>query len=417
MAYQIPPLSKVQLQLPSGQPVDIEQAIAQAWDDLGLAAQVQGKRIALGVGSRGLTQIPAIARHIVQAIQRSGGEAFVVPAMGSHGGATAAGQIDVLAGLGVTEASVGCPIRATMETVLIGHTPNGLPAYLDRNAAEADGLMWINRVKPHTDFHDTHESGLLKMLAIGLGKEDGASFMHSRGIYGLRHYMPEVAKYLLQHANVIAGFATVEDGYHQLAHLEGFAPDALVAGELRLLDLARELMPRLPVDDIDVLVVDRLGKDISGTGMDTNVIGRIMIEGEAEPETPRIKALVLLDLTEASHGNATGMGLADFTVRRLVDKTDFAQTSKNVFTSGFLARGKIPLLYETDEAAINAAIAHVCRADPQNASTVRLMRICDTLALEEIWVSPSLLVEIQSGDSFIRAEPPQALAFDQGHLF
>jgi len=337
--------------------------------------------------------------------------------MGSHGGATPEGQTEVLAGLGITEDSVECAIRATMRTVLIGHTENGHPAYLDRNVAEAGGFFIINRVKPHTDFHAKHESGLLKMLAIGLGKEDGASFMHSTGTQGLKTYMPEVGAYLLEHTNLIAGLATVEDGYHQPVHLRVLTPDALISGELELLDKARQLMPRLPVDEIDLLIVDRLGKDISGTGMDTNVIGRIYIPGEAEPESPNVKALIILDVSEASHGNAIGVGLADFTVERLLKKIDFPQMTKNVFTSGFLERGRIPLVFQTDEAAIEAALSHVFRANIDLIQQARVMRISDTLNLEQVWVSQALLDEVQSSEGFLEAAPPEPLIFHDGHLF
>jgi hypothetical protein len=391
--------------------------LVREWQRLGLAQQVQGKHIAIGIGSRGVAEIATIARTLAALVRTSGGYPFIVPAMGSHGGATPAGQIDVLAGLGVTEASAGCPIHATMDTVIIGETASGFPLHLDRHVAEADGLMIANRIKIHTDFHGPHESGLLKMLAIGLGKEQGAARHHSYGVRGLRDIMPEAAQALLQRVNLIAGVATVEDGYHRPVLLELLKPDEIVSGEQRLLTEARRLMPRLPVDNIDVLIVDYLGKDISGTGMDTNVIGRLRIEGEPEPEAPHIRALVVLDLTAASHGNATGIGLADFTTRRLLDKIDFPTTSKNIFTSGFLARGRIPLVYETDEAAINTALDHLFRTDPTARDSARIMRIRSTLDLEEIQVSPSLLDEVRASDGFIEADDPRLLDFANGDLF
>ncbi len=337
--------------------------------------------------------------------------------MGSHGGATPEGQLEVLAGLGVTEASVGCPLRATMETVIMGETAQGHPLHLDRNVAEADGLIIVNRVKIHTDFHGPHESGLLKMLAIGLGKERGAAMQHSYGVYGLRNVMPEVARALLAKINLIAGVATVEDGYHRPVLLEVLRADNIVEREQRLLDEARRLIGRLPVDDIDVLIVDQLGKDISGAGMDTNVIGRWRIAGEPEPDAPRVQALVVLDLTEASHGNATGVGLADFTTRRLLDKIDFPIFTKNIFTSGFLERGRLPLVYETDEAAIEAALDHVFRPNPQGRETARVMRIRSTLDLEEVYVSPALLEDVRASDGFIDAGEAEMLEFRDGMLF
>lgn len=416
VTYRIPPLCRVQRRLPMGEPVDIETTLADEWARLQLAEKARGKRIAIGIGSRGVAEIVRIARQVVTLVRESGGEPFIVPAMGSHGGATPEGQLDVLAGLGVTEASAGCPLRATMETVVLGETAGGYPLYFDRNVAEADGLIVANRVKIHTDFHGPHESGLLKMLAIGLGKETGAASIHRRGVYGLRNIMPEVAKGLLEKINLVAGVATVEDGYHRPVELAVLPPDQLVAGEQQLLQRSRELMPRIPVDDIDVLIIDKMGKDISGAGMDTNIIGRWFIKGEPEPESPRVKALVVLDLTEASHGNATGIGLADFTTQRLFDKIDFPMTTKNIYTSGFLERGRIPLVYATDEEAISMALDHVFRADPDERPHARVVRIASTLDLQEIQVSPNLLEEVRSSAGFVEAGEPEALGFIGGAL-
>ncbi len=401
---RLPSLIEVHRRLPAGEPVDIPVTLAAEWDRLDLAQQVSGRRIAIGIGSRGVAQIPAIARELAGLVRRSGGVPFIVPAMGSHGGATPEGQIAVLEGLGVSEATAGCPIRATMDTVVLGRTARGLPVHCDRFAAEADGVIIANRVKPHTDFHGPNESGMLKMLAIGLGKERGAAMLHSFGVVGIRDYMPEVAAVTLEKLNLLAGFGTVEDGYHRPIHLQAFRPGELLDGERRLLDTARQMMPRLPVDDLDVLVVDQIGKEISGSGMDTNIIGRLWIEGQPEPEAPRIKAIVALDLTEASHGNAVGIGLADFTTRRLLEKIDFAVTGLNTFTSGFLARGRLPLVYETDEAAIDAALSHVFRAAPQQRPQARVIRIRSTLELERLWVSPALLEQVRAEPGFVQVE-------------
>jgi Lactate racemase N-terminal domain len=400
-------LYAVKRRLPSGEPVDLVAAIDREWERLGLADKARGKRIAIGIGSRGVAGIAIIARELVSLVRRSGGEPFIVPAMGSHGGATPQGQLGVLESLGITESSVGCPLRATMDTVTLGQTASGLPVYFDRFVAEADGLIIANRVKIHTDFHGATESGLLKMTAIGLGKERGASLVHSYGVRGLRDFIPEIAQAALEKINLLAGFATVEDGYHRLVHLEAFRAGEIAAGERRLLDMARSLSPSLPVDDIDVLIVDQIGKEISGAGMDTNVIGRWFIEGEPEPDRPRIKAIVVLDLTDATHGNATGIGLADFTVRRVMDKIDFALTTKNIFTSGFLQRGRIPLVFETDAEAIDAALFHVFRANPQARPNARVMRIRNTLELEELWITPNLIDEVKAAPGFISVEPAE----------
>lgn len=406
---KIPPLYPVKQALPKGDPVDIDRTLSQDWNRLGLADKVKGKRIALGFGSRGVASIDTIAGKLVSLVKASGGDPFIVPAMGSHGGATPAGQIEVLAGLGISEESMGCPIQATMEVVDAGVTSTGLPAYIDKNVYEADGLIISNRAKVHTDFHGPHESGLLKMLAIGLGKETGARTIHQQATVGLRDYMPVIAEHLMGQINFVAGFGVVEDGYHTVAHLEGFSADTVVEGDQRLLQLSRDLMPRLPVDDIDVLIIDEMGKDISGAGMDTNIIGRWMVEGEPEPESPRIRRIAVLDLTPSSHGNATAYGLADFMSKTLFDKIDFPITMKNMFTSGFLKRCYMPLVFESDDETIRAALYDAFRSDPSKCADARVMRIKNTLALESLWVSANILAELTGqeaitvGDSAARA--------------
>lgn len=401
---KIPTLYPVKQALPKGEPVDINRTLEADWERLGLASAVDGKRIALGFGSRGIASIDAIAKKLVALVKAAGGEPFIVPAMGSHGGATPAGQIEVLSGLGISEETVGCPIRATMEVVNTGRTDMGMPAYIDKNVYEADGLIITNRAKVHTDFHGPHESGLLKMLAIGLGKETGARTIHQQGRDGLRDYMPVVAKRLLQNINFVAGFGVVEDGYHSVAHLEGFTADGVVEGDKRLLQRSRALMPSLPVDDIDVLIVDEMGKNISGAGMDTNIIGRWMVEGDAEPERPRIKRIAVLDLTPASHGNATTYGLADFMSKTLFDKIDFPITMKNMFTSGSLKRCRMPLFFETDEETIQAAIYDAFRRDPSQCADARVMRIKNTLEIETLWVSANILAELTGQESITVGE-------------
>lgn len=391
---KIPTLYPVKQALPKGDPVDIDETLSADWARLGLAEAVKGKRIALGFGSRGVASIDKIAAKLVALVKESGGAPFIVPAMGSHGGATPAGQIEVLDGLGISEATMGCPIHATMEVHDTGMISAGLPAYIDKHVHQADGLIITNRAKVHTDFHGPHESGLLKMLAIGLGKELGARTIHQQATVGLRDYMPIIAQHLIENINFVAGFGVVEDGYHTVAHLEGFTADTVVEGDQRLLQLSRELMPRLPVDDIDVLIIDEMGKNISGAGMDTNIIGRWMVEGEPEPESPRIKRIAVLDLTPESHGNATAYGVADFMSKTLFDKIDFPITMKNMFTSGFLKRCYMPLVFESDEETIRAALYDAFRSDPSQCAQARVMRIKNTLEIESLWVSANILAEL-----------------------
>ncbi|MDE2950915.1 MAG: DUF2088 domain-containing protein [Chloroflexota bacterium] len=412
----IPTLYPVKQELPKGNPLDIDQTLDAEWGRLGLAEAVRGKRIALGFGSRGIASIDLIARKLVALVKESGGQPFIVPAMGSHGGGTPAGQIEVLDGLGISEATMGCPIHATMEVVNTGITSVGMPAFLDKNAAEADGLIITNRTKVHTDFRGPHESGLLKMLAIGLGKETGARTIHQQGTVGLRDYMPIVAKHLIANCNFVAGFGVVEDGYHTVAQLEGFTPDTVVEGDQRLLRRSRELMPSLPVDEIDVLIIDEMGKNISGAGMDTNIIGRWMVEGEPEPVSPRVKRIAILDLTPESHGNATTYGLADFMSRKLFDKIDFPVTIKNMFTSGFLLRCRMPLVFESDEETIKAALFDAFRSDPSQIRDARVMRIKNTLELENLWVSANIAAELDGRAAVSVSEQAASLAFAAGAL-
>ena len=412
----IPTLYPVKQELPKGDPLDIDRTLDAEWGRLGLAEAVRGKRIALGFGSRGIASIDVIARKLVALVKESGGLPFIVPAMGSHGGGTPAGQIEVLDGLGISEATVGCPIHATMEVVNTGITSVGMPAFLDKNVAEADGLIISNRTKVHTDFRGPHESGLLKMLAIGLGKETGARTIHQQGTVGLRDYMPIVAQHLLGPSNFLAGFGVVEDGYHTVAQLEGFRADTVVEGDQRLLRRSRTLMPSLPVDEIDVLIIDEMGKNISGAGMDTNIIGRWMVEGDPEPESPRIKRIAILDLTPESHGNATTYGLADFMSRKLFDKIDFPVTIKNMFTSGFLLRCRMPLVFESDEETIKAALFDAFRSDPSQIRDARVMRIKNTLELENLWVSANIAAELNGREAVTVSEQAASLAFAAGAL-
>lgn len=402
----LPQFHRVKRTLRGMPAIDVRAAMDAEWERLGLDAPVSARSIAIGVGSRGITGLEAMVRRLVDRIKAAGGAPFIVPAMGSHGGAVAEGQLEVLASLGVTEASMGCPLKATMETVIMGHTAGGLPAYFDALAARADGVILINRVKMHTSFHGGLESGLHKMLAIGMGKERAATLLHSRGPDGLRDDMPEVARVLLGKAPFLAGFGVVEDGTHSPVALRGFSAAELEAGEREMLALAKSLAPALPFVEADVLVVDRLGKDISGTGMDTNVIGRLRIPGAAEPSSPRIKAIVACDLTEATHGNALGMGLADFTTLALAGKVDFALTAKNVLASGFLERGRLPLVLADAAEALRAALDHAFRACPADRASARVLRIPSTLDLETFWVSENLIAEARKLPGYLEDSGP-----------
>lgn len=275
-------------------PIDLEHLetlLADEWARFGLAEHIDRQDdVAILVGSRGIAALVTVVTETVKAVKLAGGTPFVVPSMGSHGGATAEGQIEVLEALGVTEERIGCPIRSTMDTVEIGSTPSGLPVRLDRYAASADGIIVINRVKPHTHFRGFVESGLCKMLALGAGNHVQAKAIHSHGSTGLARLIPEFAETAIEHAPIIAGLALIEDGGHQLSHLEAIKASEILEREPALLEAARNYLARLPLEDIDILIIDRIGKDLSGMGMDTNVTGRIGALDLAGFDRPRIAA-------------------------------------------------------------------------------------------------------------------------------
>jgi hypothetical protein len=368
----------------------------------------RGDTVAVGAGSRGVANIDVIVGATVRYLRDLGARPFVFPAMGSHGGGTAEGQLSVLEHYGITEATMGCPIRATMDVVQVGEAL-GLPVWLDRHAAEADWIGLVNRVKPHTDFKGSIESGLFKMMTIGLGKWKGAVQYHRANVS--RSYetvITAVGREMLAKARIGFGVGVVENGYDETAHVEAFGPADLEAGERRLLKSAREWMARLPFSPIDVLIVEQIGKNISGSGMDTNVIGRPTNPFEPFPADPRITWIVALDITEESYGNATGIGNADFTTRRLVDKIDMKATLINTITACSPGMAKVPATYETDREAIETALDCIGLTPPERA---RVIRIKNTLVLGELEVSEAYAAEVaRRGDLTRLGEGP--LRFD-----
>jgi len=356
-----------------------------------------------------------VIAQLVKEVKDRGGVPFIIPAMGSHGGATAEGQKEVLAGYGITEETMGAPIRATMEVVEIGSLEGGQPVYMDKYAMEADGLIVVNRIKPHTDFHGLIESGLMKVMAIGLGKKIGAESIHAYGVYGLKNHIPQVARVMLEKSAVIMGLGLVENAYDKTAKIIGMAPEKIEETEKKVVVDAKELMPKLPFDRLDLLVVNEIGKNISGTGMDTNIIGRLQIRGEKEPESPFIYRIVALDLTEESHGNATGIGLADAISQKLSDKVDKSITDPNIITSGFLSRGAIPVTLPSDEETIKVAIQSC--ANPVPPEQLHMVIIKNTLELAEIYVSEGLLEQVRKNDILeIEGELMELNFNDKGNL-
>ena len=369
-----------------------------------------GAEIAIAVGSRGVANTAAIVRGLVAFIKQRGASAFIIPAMGSHGGATPAGQEEILAGYGVTESSVGAPVRSSMDVVELPKSDSVVDVFMDRHAWESDGVIVVNRVKPHTDFHGPYESGLVKMCVIGLGKHRQALAVHRYGIYGLRELIPLVARDILATGKVLGGIGIVENAYDETMIVRALRADEFFTVEPELLATATANMPKLPVEKIDVLVVDRIGKDISGTGLDPNIIGRIRIRGEPEPQSPDIKIIMACDLTDESHGNAIGIGLIDVITRRLYGKTDFPVMYENVYTSSFLERAKVPIVAETCREAMRYALRG---CGPPEGDGPRIVRIRDTLHLGDVYVSEPILDELAGRDDVETIGQPVDL-FDEG---
>jgi hypothetical protein len=386
---------------------DIPSSVAGSLEAAGLAIK-RGDTVAVGAGSRGIANIDTIVGATVRWLRDLGARPFVFPAMGSHGGGTADGQLSVLEHYGITEATMGCPIRATMEVDQVGEAL-GLPVWLDRYAAEADWIGLVNRVKPHTDFKGSIESGLFKMMTIGLGKWKGAVQYHRANVsHGYETVITAVGREMLAKARIGFGVGVVENGYDETAHVEAFNARDLEAGERRLLKSAREWMARLPFSPIDVLIVEQVGKNISGSGMDTNVIGRPTNPFEPFPADPKILWIVALDITDESYGNATGLGNADFTTRRLVDKIDMKATLINSITACAPWGAKVPATYETDRDAIETARDCIGLTPPERA---RVVRIKNTLMLGELEVSQAFAAEVaKRGDLTVLGEGP--LRFD-----
>jgi Lactate racemase N-terminal domain len=369
-----------------------------------------GQTVALTAGSRGVANIALIVKATADHLKMVGAKPFIIPAMGSHGGGTADGQLDVLRHYGITEDSMGVPLRASMEVVQIGETPDGLPVWLDKYASEADHIGVINRVKPHTDFSGAIESGLFKMMTIGLGKYHGAQHYHRANVhYGYEHVIRTVGRTVLQQARIAFGLGVIENGYDQTAIIRAVRAPQFEETELELQALSKKLAARLPFDFVHLLIVEEMGKNISGTGMDTKVIGRIMNIIEPHPKHPRILRIYVRDLHDDSYGNAMGVGLADFVSRRLVDKINCAATYINGLTGLSPESARIPITFDTDREAVEAALGTIGLVKPEEA---RIVRIQNTLLLEELDVSEALLPEVKQRDTLEILWGPKPLMFD-----
>lgn len=392
---------------------DVALAVREQLASLHLGSRVQpGQTVAITVGSRGVANVALITREIVQHFAALGAKPFVVPAMGSHGGATAAGQRAVIESFGVTEEYIGCPIKATMETVIIDRTPQEIAVHFDKNAAEADHVFIANRIKPHTMFVGPIESGLHKMMLIGLGKQAGAVLYH-RAIksFTFLEIIRAVGDVVVKRCRVLGGLGIVENAFEETALVEGVPAEKFYEREVELLEKARAWMPRLPLNDIDLLVIDEIGKEISGTGMDTNIVGRKFNDHAATADdATNCRRIFIRGLTEKTHGNGTGIGLCEFTNRRTVEALDMESTTVNCVTAGHVTAAMIPVNFVTDREVVQTALKTLGLTEPEDA---RVVQIKNTLLLEEILVSEACLPQLQDNPRITILSGPFDWEFDE----
>ena len=411
-SFSFPRIATVTQRFDSQRVENVESALlAEFQRKRELLEGTSGLRVAVCVGSRGISQISDIVRVLVKELKKAGCDPFIVPAMGSHGGGTAEGQTRILSGYGITESNVGAPLMASMDVVEIGSTVDGVPVHVDRAAFESDGIILVNRVKPHTDFKGKAESGLMKMSAVGLGNIDGATHLHRfTHSLGYERLIITKAQSIIASGKVLMGLAIVENADHQPAHLELIPSEEIVEREQQLLLRAKDLMPVLPVSPIDLLIIDRIGKNISGTGLDPNVTGRWFGFNSLWQDTPDVHRIAVLDLTRETHGNAVGIGLADFCTQRLVDKIDKDATYLNALTAHFTVPARIPIHFSTDRETIRRALLSIGgRGRPEGK---RVIRILDTLSLNTLEVSESILEELRDHPNIVQIGGLRALTFD-----
>jgi hypothetical protein len=408
MSTLIPPLAPLRQTAPQPVVADLPGEVYRQWQAVLPPRVKPGDRVAVAVGSRGIANLAVIVRATLDALGELGARPFVVAAMGSHGGATPEGQRQLLAEYGVSEQALGVPVKTDMDTVVLGTDGWGEPVYWDKNAFEADAVVTVSRVKPHTDFRGRYESGVVKMLAIGLGKRDGAARHHRWGVRGLREMMPQTARRIVERTRFAAGLAVLENAREETARLQAIDRAELFDVEPRLLEEARGLMGRLPFERLDLLVIGEIGKNYSGAGIDPNVVGRLLMEGEPEPESPRITRLCALDLSPESHGNGTGCGIADLVTERLLGKIDPVPFRMNNLTACFLWRSKLPFAFPTDRECVEAGLATCWQP---NREAVRMAVVPNTLELAELWVSPALAEEAR-GRPHLEVGEARPLPFD-----
>jgi hypothetical protein len=408
---KLPKMRRVHRRFEVAPSVDIDTELAREWPRIrGHLDLKPGSRVAVGVGSRGISNLKDVVAGVVARLKAAGRHPFILPAMGSHGGATAQGQVAVLKARGITEESVGAPVRATMEVVSVGEM-DGIPLFLNRLAHEADAIVPINRVKPHTNFIGPTESGLIKMMAIGFGNQVGAEHYHRLSIVRPQYEIISTAgKAVIDRSPVLFGVALLENHHHQTSGVKMALPREIEAVETELLKKARAWLPLLPLDDIDLLIIDEMGKDISGEGIDPNVVGRDVCAYGVERPLPSITRIFVRDLTEGSEGSAVGVAQADVTTQRLVDKIDLESTTINCLTACAPEAGKIPLAFPTDREAIAAALKTI---RPCKTEDLRLVHIKNTLELNTLMVSEGCLAALKEMEGQRVEEEDLELVFDR----
>jgi len=406
---QIPNVTECEWDYPCPTLPDVEEELAKQISASSLTVRIKpGDCIAVTAGSRGISRIDAILAQICREVKMLGAHPFIISAMGSHGGATEEGQREILAGYNITPERIGAPVICSTAAVEIGKTPDGMPIFIDEEALKADGLIVVNRIKSHTSFQSATESGLLKMLAVGLGKDRGARHIHQLGTRGLKEGIPQAARIIMRIIPVLLGIGIIENARGSIARIEVMEPEHIEAAEAQLLQQAKTLLPVIPFKKVDVLIVSEMGKNISGTGMDTTVIGRRLISGDPEPLSPRISRITVLDLSQGSYGNATGLGLADIITQRLYDRIDFEKTWLNIISSTFIERAKIPIIMPTDKTAVQLALMTCWAAQPGAA---RVVLIKNTGSLGRFYVSAPLAAEAREIEYLHCAENFVPLAF------
>lgn len=406
---KIPEMIKIRQKFNNDMIQDIESKIKEEIRNKIDLSNLKGKRIAITAGSRGTKEIDKITLYVIKELIAAGAKPFIVPSMGSHAGATAEGQKEFLANYNITEETMGVRIISSMETVLIDTLEDGIPVYCDKNAYESDGIVVINKIKPHADFKGDYESGLVKMMAIGLGKHKGATYLHKQGFDTFHELLPRIAKSFINNAPILFGLAIVENAYDNPLIIEVIKPEDILDREKELLKIAKDNIARIKLDEIDVLIIDEIGKNISGEGMDPNVTGRPGSYLNAGFEAPSIQKIVVLAITEESHGNGVGIGMSDITTVNCISKIDLGAMYTNAITATILGPAKLPVIMNNDKEAIIIAIKTCNKIEPENA---KIVRIKNTLELDEIEVSVAYYDNIKERKDLEIISKPYEMKFD-----